>query len=64
MDFDLIVVGGGPAGMLGAAAAGAKGLKVILLEKNDRLGKSFPSPATAGVMLPIAVISKIIKTTS
>jgi len=39
MDFDLIVVGGGPAGMLGAAAAGAKGLKVILLEKNDRLGK-------------------------
>jgi hypothetical protein len=26
MDFDLIVVGGGPAGMLGAAAAGAKGM--------------------------------------
>ena len=39
MDFDLIVVGGGPAGMLGAAAAGAKGLRVVLLEKNDRLGK-------------------------
>lgn len=39
MDYDLIVVGGGPAGMLGAATAGAKGLKVVLLEKNDKLGK-------------------------
>lgn len=39
MVYDLIVVGGGPAGMLGAAAAGARGLKVILLEKNGRLGK-------------------------
>ena len=27
--------------MLGAAAAGAQGLKVVLLEKNDRLGKAF-----------------------
>lgn len=39
MDYNLIVVGGGPAGMLGAATAGAKGLKVVLLEKNDKLGK-------------------------
>lgn len=39
MDYELIVVGGGPAGMLGAATAGAKGLKVILLEKKGGPGK-------------------------
>lgn len=39
MDYNLIVVGGGPAGIMGAAAAAAKGLKVILLEKNEKLGK-------------------------
>ncbi len=39
MYYDLIAVGGGPAGMMGAAAAAQKGLKVVLLEKNGRLGK-------------------------
>ena len=39
MDYNLIVVGGGPAGMLGAATAATKGLKVVLLEKNEKLGK-------------------------
>jgi len=39
MDYDLIVVGGGPAGMLGAATAAANGIKVLLLEKNEKLGK-------------------------
>ncbi|HHV08513.1 MAG TPA: NAD(P)/FAD-dependent oxidoreductase [Firmicutes bacterium] len=39
MTYDLIVVGGGPAGMLGAATAAANGLKVLLLEKNEKLGK-------------------------
>lgn len=39
MVYDLIVVGGGPAGMLGASTAGARGLKVILLEKNEKLGR-------------------------
>jgi hypothetical protein len=37
--YDLIVIGGGPAGMLGAATAGRNGLKVVLLEKNNVLGK-------------------------
>ncbi|MCM1565299.1 MAG: NAD(P)/FAD-dependent oxidoreductase [Dehalobacter sp.] len=37
--YDLVVIGGGPAGMLGAAAAGSSGLRVVLLEKNDVLGK-------------------------
>ncbi len=39
MYYDLITVGGGPAGVMGAAAAAQRGLKVVLLEKNDRLGK-------------------------
>ncbi|HBX22918.1 MAG TPA: NAD(P)/FAD-dependent oxidoreductase [Desulfotomaculum sp.] len=39
MNYDLIVVGGGPAGILGAATAAAKGLQVVLLEKNEKLGK-------------------------
>jgi len=39
MDYNLIVVGGGPAGILGAATAAAKGLRVILLEKNEKIGK-------------------------
>jgi predicted Rossmann fold flavoprotein len=37
--YDLIVIGGGPAGMMAAATAGKNGLKVTLLEKNDILGK-------------------------
>lgn len=37
--YDLIVIGGGPAGMLGAATAGENGLEVMLIEKNDRLGR-------------------------
>ena len=39
MKYDLIVVGGGPAGMYAAITAAEKGSKVLLLEKNDRLGK-------------------------
>ena len=39
MKYDLIVVGGGPAGMFAAITAAQKGSKVLLLERNDRLGK-------------------------
>lgn len=37
--WDVAVIGGGPAGMMAAASAGAKGARVILLEKNKSLGK-------------------------
>ena len=39
MQYDLIVVGGGPAGMFAAITAAGQGQQVLLLEKNDRPGK-------------------------
>lgn len=39
MKFDGVVIGGGPAGMFAAITAANNGEKVLLLEKNDRLGK-------------------------
>lgn len=36
---DVLVIGGGPAGMFAAITAAQKGKSVVLLEKNDRLGK-------------------------
>lgn len=39
MDFDGIIIGGGAAGMLSAIYAARGGQRVLLLEKNDRLGK-------------------------
>ncbi len=37
--YDVIVVGGGPAGMMAAGTAALRGLKVLILEKNKRLGE-------------------------
>ncbi len=37
--WDVIVVGGGTAGLMAAGTAAEKGAKVILIEKNDTLGK-------------------------
>ena len=39
MKFDGIIIGGGPAGMFAAIQAAKQGAKVLLLDKNDRLGK-------------------------
>ena len=39
MIFDGIIIGGGPAGMFAAIVAAQQGSKVLLLERNDRLGK-------------------------
>ena len=39
MTYDVIVIGGGPAGMFAAITATEQGSKVLLLEANDRLGK-------------------------
>lgn len=37
--YDVIVIGGGPAGMMAAGTAGKRGLRVLLIEKNVELGK-------------------------
>ena len=37
--FDLIVIGGGPAGLMAAAVASEQGFRVGVLEKNNRPGK-------------------------
>ena len=39
MNYDGIIIGGGPAGMFAAITAAQRGQKVLLIEKNDRLGK-------------------------
>lgn len=37
--WDVVVTGGGPAGMMAAGTAAENGKKVLLIEKNDTLGK-------------------------
>ena len=37
--FDVAVIGGGPAGMMAAGRAAELGAKVVLLEKNRRIGR-------------------------
>lgn len=47
--YDVIVVGGGAAGMFAAIHVGLGGRRVLLLERNDQLGKSCGLPGRAGV---------------
>jgi len=37
--YDVIVIGGGASGMMAAGVAGARGKRVLLIEKNKRLGE-------------------------
>lgn len=37
--FDVIVIGGGASGLMAAGTAGMRGARVLLLEKNEKLGK-------------------------
>lgn len=39
LKYDVIVIGGGPAGMIAAGTAASKGKNTILIEKNEKLGK-------------------------
>ena len=48
--YDVIVVGGGPAGIMAAMASGKMGASTLLIEKNGFLGGA----ATASVLGPIS----------
>jgi predicted Rossmann fold flavoprotein len=37
--YDVAIIGGGPAGIMAAIQAGAKGVKVLIIEKNNTLAK-------------------------
>jgi predicted Rossmann fold flavoprotein len=39
MTYDVIVIGGGPSGLMAAIAAGEKNKKVLLIDKGDKLGR-------------------------
>lgn len=39
MYYELVVIGGGPAGMMAAGTAAERGMSVALVEKNTRMGK-------------------------
>lgn len=39
MTYDVIIVGGGPAGLMASVAAAERGVRVLLLDKGDKLGR-------------------------
>ncbi|NKF21314.1 NAD(P)/FAD-dependent oxidoreductase [Solimonas marina] len=39
MDYDVIIIGGGAAGLMCAATAGARGRRVLVIERANRIGK-------------------------
>jgi predicted Rossmann fold flavoprotein len=39
MKYDVIVIGGGPSGLMAAIAAGEKGARVLLVDKGQKLGR-------------------------
>ncbi|MFB9324764.1 NAD(P)/FAD-dependent oxidoreductase [Paenibacillus aurantiacus] len=39
MNYDVIIIGGGSAGLMAAVSAGSRGARVLLLDKGDKLGR-------------------------
>lgn len=54
----VLVIGGGPAGCFAAIAAAEQGHQVVLLERNEKIGKNYSLPEKEDVTLPMHVIRK------
>jgi predicted Rossmann fold flavoprotein len=39
MEYDVVVIGGGPSGLMAAIGAGEQGARVLLIDKGDKLGR-------------------------
>lgn len=51
--YDVAVIGAGAAGMMAAAVAGQRGLRVLLIDHARRLGEKIRIWAAGGATLPI-----------
>ena len=51
-NMDIIIIGAGASGIVTAINAKNENNKVILLEKNDRIGKNCWQQATEGAIIP------------
>lgn len=55
MKYDVLVIGGGASGMMAAITAARIGVKVAVLEQNDRLGKNCYLRETANVITQMKI---------
>jgi len=54
LSYDVIAIGGGPAGVLAAKTAAEKGLKTLLIERGEHLGQK----SVGGEFLPISIFEQ------
>lgn len=52
--FDVIVIGGGPSGLMAAIAAGERGANVLLIDKGNKLGRKLAISGGGAAMSPTA----------
>lgn len=50
MQVDVIIIGGGPSGLMAAIAASGRGAKVLLLDKGENSAASSGYPVEGAVM--------------
>lgn len=48
--YDVIVIGGGPSGLMAAIAAGEQGAGVLLIDKGNKLGRKLAISGAAAAM--------------
>ena len=58
IDVDVIIIGGGPSGLMASIAAAENGRKVLLLEKGKKLGTKLAISGAGAATLRIACHKK------